>query len=119
MRQLVLLFAALLLGGCFWQSQPVPEPEAVVQSPVVAFMAVNAPGASAVVIDADFGGEVEVTIEEAFVSAAGESCKRATLLSAGHDAEIVVICGGSEADGVSPEGWRLMPRVWGKGIQSR
>ena len=57
--------------------------------------------------------------EDAFLSAAGETCKRATLLSAQHEAEIVVIChNGQEGDGSNPGEWRLMPRVWGKGIST-
>ena len=78
-----------------------------------------ATGATAVIEDETFGGEVRVTLEDAFLSAAGETCKRATLLSAQHEAEIVVIChNGQEGDGSNPGEWRLMPRVWGKGIST-
>ena len=83
------------------------------------FMVANATGATAVIEDETFGGEVRVTLEDAFLSAAGETCKRATLLSAQHEAEIVVIChNGQEGDGSNPGEWRLMPRVWGKGIST-
>ncbi|MFQ8735367.1 MAG: DVU3141 family protein [Bilophila wadsworthia] len=67
------------------------------------FMVANATGATAVIEDETFGGEVRVTLEDAFLSAAGETCKRATLLSAQHEAEIVVIChNGQEGDGSTP-----------------
>ena len=39
--------------------------------------------------------------------------------AAQHEAEIVVIChNGQEGDGSTPGEWRLMPRVWGKGIST-
>ena len=111
----------ILLGGlvsCSWQSAPTPPPvEPQPLSPVAQFMVANATGATAVIEDETFGGEVRVTLEDAFLSAAGETCKRATLLSAQHEAEIVVIChNGQEGDESNPGEWRLMPRVWGKGI---
>ena len=107
----------ILLGGlvsCSWQSAPTPP-----LSPVAQFMVANATGATAVIEDETFGGEVRVTLEDAFLSAAGETCKRATLLSAQHEAEIVVIChNGQEGDESNPGEWRLMPRGWGKGIST-
>ena len=37
--------------------------------------------------------------------------------AAQHEAEIIVIChNGQEGDESNPGEWRLMPRVWGKGI---
>ncbi len=111
----------ILLGGlvsCSWQSAPPPPPvEPQPLSPVAQFMVANATGTTAVIEDETFGGEVRVTLEDAFLSAAGETCKRATLLSAQHEAEIIVIChNGQEGDESNPGEWRLMPRVWGKGI---
>lgn len=97
---------------------PPVEPQPL--SPVAQFMVANATGATAVIEDETFGGEVRVTLEDAFLSAAGETCKRATLLSAQHEAEIVVIChNGQEGDGSNPGEWRLMPRVWGKAFPRR
>lgn len=109
----------LLLGGCFWGSgaplSPQPEPQPL--SAVAQFVVANTAGATALIEDETFGGEVRVTVEDTFLSAAGESCKRATLLSAQHEAEIIVIChNGPEGDESDPAEWRLMPRVWGKGI---
>ena len=94
----------ILLGGlvsCSWQSAPTPPPvEPQPLSPVAQFMVANATGATAVIEDETFGGEVRVT-----------------LLSAQHEAEIIVIChNGQEGDESNPGEWRLMPRVWGKGI---
>ena len=119
--RLASIVLALLLGGlvsCSWQSAPSPPPvEPQPLSPVAQFMVANATGATAVIEDETFGGEVRVTLEDAFLSAAGETCKRATLLSAQHEAEIIVIChNGQEGDESNPGEWRLMPRVWGKGI---
>ena len=105
----------ILLGGlvsCSWQSAPTPPPvEPQPLSPVAQFMVANATGATAVIEDETFGGEVRVTLEDAFLSAAGETCKRATLLSAQHEAEIVVIChNGQEGDGLS-----VTQRFWRTG----
>ena len=62
------------LGGCFWQSAPLPpEPEPQPLSPVAQFMVANAPGATALIQDDGFGGEVRVTLEDTFLSAAGET----------------------------------------------
>ncbi len=112
---LMILFALLLsLGGCFWKSAPaLPEPEPQELSPVAQFMVSNSPGATALIQDESFGGEVRVSLEDTFVSAAGETCKRATLLSSQQEAEIVVIC---RSEGPNPGPWRLMPRIWGRGI---
>ena len=115
-----MILCALCLGGCFGQSQP-PQPEFVPDplTPVGRFMVANTPGATALIEDATFGGEVRITLEDTFLSAAGETCKRATLLSASHEAEIIVIChNGQDGDESNPDEWRLMPRVWGKGIST-
>lgn len=106
------------LGGCFWQGTPAPEqPQPQPLSEVPRFMVANSSGATGVVQDEAFGGEVRVTLEDAFLSASGETCKRATVLSVQHEAEIVVIChNGQNGDESNPDEWRLMPRVWGKGI---
>ena len=109
----IALALPFLLGGCFWQSvpvQPVSEPQPLTAVPL--FMIANEPGATSVVEDEAFGGEVRVSLDETFTSAAGETCKRATLLSARHEAEIVVVCHDPSVEGE----WRLMPRVWGRGL---
>ncbi|MEG2139210.1 MAG: DVU3141 family protein [Bilophila sp.] len=108
------LLLMLCLGGCFGQSSPVVPPPAPPElSPVAQFMASNTPGATALIQDPAFGGEVRVTLEDSFLSAAGETCKRATLLSDQHEAEIVVICQNTAEPDAA---WKLMPRVWGRGI---
>lgn len=116
MRFSIFLTTQLLLltclGGCFWQTSPVaPPPVPQELSPVAQFMISNTPGATALIQDESFGGEVRITLEDAFLSAAGDTCKRATLLSEQHEAEIVVICRNKTNDE-----WKLMPRVWGRGI---
>lgn len=62
----------ILLGGlvsCSWQSAPTPPPvEPQPLSPVAQFMVANATGATAVIEDETFGGEVRVTLEDAFLS---------------------------------------------------
>ena len=74
----------ILLGGlvsCSWQSAPTPPPvEPQPLSPVAQFMVANATGATAVIEDETFGGEVRVTLEDAFLSAAGETCKLLAVL---------------------------------------
>lgn len=119
-RSLVFLGILAFLGGCSWKATPPPaEPTPQELSPVLQFMVSNATGATSIIDDAQFGGEVRVTLEDTFLSAAGETCKRATLVSGTHEAEVVVICKTTAEDeiGTTPdENWRLMPRVWGRGI---
>ena len=110
----ILLFP-LLLGGCFGNSGPQPLPEVPPQplTEVPQFIIANEPGATGVIADDAFGGEVRVSIDEKFTSASGDLCKRATLLSPSHEAEVVVVC--QKAD--DPDSaWKLMPRVWGRGL---
>lgn len=111
---LTALFAVcLFLSGCsLWSSPPLPPVEPTPVSPVVAFMRDNSPGTAGSLHDPEFGGEVRIHVEDEFLSATNELCRRATLLSAGHEAEVVIIC----RDNVDNAPWRLMPRVWGKGI---
>lgn len=104
---LALCTLTLALGAC---GTKVPEslPEPV--QPLVQFMISNTPGASGELEDPQFGGLVRITLEDAFLSASGESCKRATAIAAGREPEVVIAC--RAADGV----WRLAPRVWGGGL---
>lgn len=115
-KRLCILAGCVLLTGCglMGEKTPVPEPEQTALTPVMEFMIENEPGASASLTDDSFGGEVRITMEEGFLSAASEMCKRATLLSAQHEAEIIVIC--RPAYSTEANAWRLAPRVWGKGI---
>ena len=98
------------LGGCFWQAAPPPVESSPPPSPVVRFMIDATPGTTAVLDDPLFGPDVRVTLETTFLSAAGETCRRATVLSAQQDAEIAVICRNLE------DQWILAPRIWGGGI---
>lgn len=107
-RHLLLLLALTApLQGCFGgESSPPPPPP----GPVESFLINAAPGASTTLDDPQFGTQVHVLLEDNFVSASGEDCRRATVRSRRQEAEVVVIC--RDGQGV----WRLAPRVWGQGL---
>lgn len=109
-RLLTVAVASCLLCGCFGAMRPEPAEPSLPPSPVLGFMIANAPGTSAVLSDPEFGEDIRVTLEENFISASGETCKRATLLSATQEAEIVVACRSSDGR------WQLAPRIWGNGL---
>lgn len=82
-------------------------------SPVREFITTRTPGspeASGTISDPEFGADLRITLEQEFLSAAGETCRRASLLSPRGEAEMVVMCRGN--DGL----WTLAPRVWGQGL---
>ncbi len=110
MKNAALLLALSLtvpLAGCFGgESTPPPPPP----GPVETFLINAAPGASTTVDDPQFGPQVHVLLEDNFISASGENCRRATVRSQRQEAEVVVIC--RDEQGV----WRLAPRVWGQGL---
>ncbi|WP_297259448.1 DVU3141 family protein [uncultured Desulfovibrio sp.] len=110
MKNAALLLALSLtvpLAGCFGgESTPPPPPP----GPVETFLINAAPGASTTVDDPQFGPQVHVLLEDNFISASGENCRRATVRSQRQEAEVVVIC--RDGQGV----WRLAPRVWGQGL---
>lgn len=110
MKNAALLLALSLtvpLTGCFGgESTPPPPPP----GPVESFLINAAPGASTTVDDSQFGPQVHVLLEDNFISASGEDCRRATVRSQRQEAEVVVIC--RDGQGV----WRLAPRVWGQGL---
>ena len=99
------ILAGLVLAGCFG-GNPHPEPEPL--PPLVAFMSSAQPAASAHLDDPAFGNAILVTQEEAFVSASGEDCRRATVVAGEREAEMVVVCRTEEG-----QAWRMMPRIMG------
>lgn len=110
MKNAVLLLALSLtvpLAGCFGgESTPPPPPP----GPVETFLINAAPGTATTVDDPQFGPQVHVQLEDNFISATGENCRRATVRSQRQEAEVIVIC--RDGQGV----WRLAPRVWGQGL---
>lgn len=104
------LLCTLALAGCMFASPPQPEPETP-PTPLAAFMIAHEPGDTATVHDPDYGGDVQVTIQETFISATGEECRRASLVSRQQEAEMAVIC--------RKEGgrWVMGARIWGQGIR--
>lgn len=103
-----------LLSGCFWSVHQTPQPKPKPPSPVLQFMIANAPGAMTMLSDPEFGGEVRITLEESFMSAGGENCKRATVVSTDQDPEIIVACQDKTSSTEMDNIWRLVPRVWGR-----
>lgn len=98
------------LAGCGMFGSTAPAVPDVTPGPVTAFMINNEPGASVTLDDPEFGTEIHVALQDTFTSAAGEQCKRATLVAREREAEIVVIC--RDAAGR----WNMAPRIWGQGI---
>lgn len=103
------LLSLALLTAC---ADTTPTPERPDYTPVVACLVAAETGSMTDLEDSDFGGLVSVRAGEHFTSAAGEECRRGSVLSAGHEAEVVVICKG--ADGT----WRMAPRIWGQRVKS-
>ena len=99
------LLAGLFLAGCFGGSPP-PAPEPL--TPLVAFMSSAQPAASAQLDDPVFGNGISVTQEEAFLSASGEDCRRATVVAREREPEMVVVCRAGEG-----QAWKMMPRIMG------
>ncbi len=108
-----LLLGSALLAGCGLFASPKPEPPARQISPVQEFMISRTPGgpeSTGVVSDPEFGYNLRIVLEQEFLSATGETCRRASLFSVSGEAEVVVTC--RDASGT----WVMVPRVWGKGL---
>ncbi|MCL1940070.1 MAG: hypothetical protein FWG04_05360 [Desulfovibrionaceae bacterium] len=108
----VALLFSVFLSGCAWFRAPVPEPVQPL-SPVREFMVSRTPGAAdatGTVSDPEFGQNLRIVLEQEFLSATGDTCRRASLLSLAGAAEMVVMC--REASG----NWKMAPRVWGQGL---
>ncbi len=106
---------SIVLSGCLanpfgsTEAPEVPIPETPL-SPVPQFISMNNAGAQASIDDPAFGGVVDVMVEGSFTSASGRDCRRAVVSQPPHEAEIVVLCR-------QGDGWELMPRVWGRGLE--
>lgn len=107
----LIFFAALMLAGCGHTVSEPPILEPAPLGPMEAFLAAELPGQSIVLDDPEFGENIRVTVEDMFVSANGEHCKRGTVLSSHGNAEVVVIC--RDKNGY----WKMAPRVWGHAIE--
>ena len=109
----LLLCSALLLGACSWGAQPEPRP-APTLSPLMAFMAGHDKGETTTLDDPEFGQGVQVIMQDAFTSATGDTCRRASLINAASQTEVVVMCRKGEGDAAT---WQMMPRIWGQGLE--
>lgn len=112
---LALLPAVLLLSGCGFSSQPEAALPAA-PSPVREFIIQHQPGAAdsvGTVSDPEFGENLRIVLEQEFLSASGQNCRRASLFSAHGEAEVVIMC--RAADGA----WIMAPRVWGRGLSGQ
>lgn len=101
------------LSGCALFDSPAPPPPERPLSPVREFMISHTPGtadAVGTVSDPEFGDNLRIALEQEFLSAAGETCRRASLTTRRGEAEMVVMC--RNASGV----WTMAPRVWGRGL---
>lgn len=109
----LLLFSFLLSGCGFFQStQPEPTPP-VPLSPVREFIIQHKPGSVesiGTVSDPEFGENLRIVLEQEFLSASGQTCRRASLFSVRGEAEVVIMC--REDEGI----WTMAPRVWGQGL---
>lgn len=97
------------ITGCGLMSSDPPPPEPV-YGPVAVFVIAQEAGDSTVLDDPEFGSNIKVIIQDSFVSANGELCKRATLLAEDKQAEVVALCRKGEGP------WIMAPRIWGQGL---
>jgi hypothetical protein len=99
----------LFLSGCGVISDAPAPPSP--PGPVEGYMITAVPGASTRLDDPAFGKDVSVTMENGFISAKGEECRRASVLVGEREAEVVVVCRNAAGR------WEMAPRVWGQGIE--
>lgn len=108
-----LLALCASLSGCGLFNSPTEVSPAKPLSPVQEFIVSCTPGspdAMGTVSDPAFGENLRIVLEHEFLSAAGETCRRASLFSPRGEAEMVVMC----RDGSGA--WAMAPRVWGQGL---
>lgn len=110
---LPILLLCVPIAGCGLYNAPATPPPAKPLSPVQEFIVSRTPGsadAMGTVSDPAFGENLRIVLEQEFFSAAGETCRRASLFSPRGEAEMVVMCR-NESDV-----WTMAPRVWGQGL---
>lgn len=110
---LLALVACLLLAACGGKqpemaASPIDDP--VVEKPLLDYLSTHDGGSSATLDDPEFGKSIRVFVEGSFLSASGQECRRATLLTRDGQAEVVVACKGDDGT------WTMAPRIWGQGI---
>ncbi len=109
------LLLCALLAGCSFFDRPQPALPAQPLSPVQEFIISRTPGtpdAAGTVHDPEFGGAVRVVLEQEFLAASGETCRRASLFSPRGESEVVIMCRGASG------AWTMAPRIWGQGLPS-
>lgn len=108
----LLCAVSLLMTACGGKPMLVESPleEATTKAPLLDYIATHDAGSTATIDDPAFGKGVRVFLEGSFLSATGQECRRATLLSRNGEAEVVVACKGDDG------AWSLAPRIWGQGL---
>ena len=108
---ILVLCAPLAACGLFGPSKPTLSTQP--KSPVREFIISHTPGsanATGTVSDPEFGDNLRIVLEHEFLSASGETCRRASLFSQRGEAEVVVMCRDTKGE------WAMAPRVWGQGL---
>lgn len=112
-----LLLLSVVLPGCGLFHSPQPEPALPAPvSPVREFIIRHTPGAAdavGTVSDPEFGENIRIVLEQEFLSASGQHCRRASLFSVHGEVEVVIMC--RDDNGA----WSMAPRVWGQGLSQR
>lgn len=106
------LLLSVSLAGCGFFDRPPPVPPPPL-SPVQEFIVTRTPGApeaTDTISDPAFGENLRIVLEQEFLSAAGETCRRASLFSPHGESEVIIMC----RDGLGA--WTMTPRIWGQGL---
>lgn len=113
LKVLSLVLLCALSAGCALFSSPEPAPPAPTYSQVEQFIIDRTPGgpdSTGTVSDPGFGENLRIVLEKEYTSAAGETCRVASLFSPRGETEVIVMC--RDVSGR----WNMTPRVWGMGL---